>query len=382
MYVPRSGLEKQIKKSLAHNPGIIILGPRQCGKTTIARKICSETEHHEFFDLENPLDATRLENPMLALENSKGLIVIDEIQRMPELFEILRVLMDKPEVEASFMVLGSASPTLVKKASETLAGRVAFVDMSGFNIEEVSNEDYLKLWNRGGFPRSYLASDDEASYSWRINFIRTFLERDIPQLGIGIPSQALRRFWVMLAHYSGRIWNATEFANSLGTTQKTARRYLDILTDAFVVRQLQPWYEKIKKRQVKSPKIYIRDSGILHTLLNITSINALYYHPKLGASWEGFVIEQIASMYQNQQLYFWKTHGGAELDLLIIKDGKKVGIEIKYTDVPRKTKAMHIAIQDLKLDRLFIIYPGKQSFQLDSRIEALSIGDINRLFKE
>ena len=381
MYIPRVRLEKRIVRALKNNPGVIILGPRQCGKTTIARKICKDIGAFEFFDLENPLDAVRLENPLLTLENLNGLVVIDEIQRRPELFEVLRVLMDRPNTNTTYLILGSASPDLVKKASETLAGRVGFVDMSGFSLDELESRDFQKLWYRGGFPRSFLAPDDEVSYSWRMDFIRTFLERDIPQLGISIPSQTLRRFWTMLAHYSGQRWNATEFARSLDTSQKTAKRYLDILTDTFVVRQLQPWYENIKKRQVKAPKIYIRDSGILHALLGISNAKSLYYHPKLGASWEGFVIEQIASLCQYEQLYFWQTHGGAELDLLLVKNGRKIGVEIKYTEKPRITKTISISINDLDLEKLYIVYPGDKSFTLSKKVEVLSILNLNQIFE-
>ncbi|RLA93139.1 MAG: hypothetical protein DRG83_21425 [Deltaproteobacteria bacterium] len=356
-----------------------MLGPRQCGKTTLARKICEEIDPCEFFDLENPLDLARLETPLLALESLRGLVVLDEIQRKPELFEILRVLMDSPKCEASFLLLGSASPRLVRGVSETLAGRVTFVHMSGFTLDEIGGENFMRLWLRGGFPRSYLAENDELSFRWRMDFVQTFLERDIPQLGIHIPAQALRRFWVMLAHYHGQIWNASTFAHSISTSQKTAKRYLDILTDAFVVRQLQPWFENIKKRQVKSPKVYVRDTGILHALLGMETERDLYYNPRLGASWEGFVVEQIVTMAHNADIYFWATHAGTELDAMLMGGTKRIGIEIRYTDAPKITKSIRMAMKDLNLDYVYIVYPGRKTFPLEKKIDALSIRDLSRI---
>ncbi len=380
MFIPRKRLLNRIKEGLENNPGVVLLGPRQCGKTTLARKICEEIQPCEFFDLENPIDLARLETPLLALEGLEGLVVLDEIQRKPELFEILRVLMDNPKCQASFLLLGSASPRLVKRVSETLAGRISFVHMSGLNLEEVGAENYKKLWLRGGFPRSYLAKSDDLSLKWRLDFVQTFLERDIPQLGIRIPAHALRRFWAMLAHYHGQIWNATGFAHSISTSQKTAKRYLDVLTDSFVVRQLQPWFENIKKRQVKSPKTYIRDSGILHALLGLNSEKEIYSHPRFGSSWEGFVVEQIAALAHSSDMYFWASHGGAELDLFFNLHGKRVGIEIKYIDAPRSTKSIRVASEDLRLDCVYIIYPGEKSFPLDKKTQALSIRDIPKIF--
>lgn len=361
-------------ESLAANPIVALLGPRQCGKTTLARVLSSQREC-EFFDLEDPSDLSRLSAPMLALQGRSGLVVIDEIQRKPELFEVLRVLADRSRQNGRFLVLGSASPRLIKHASESLAGRVGFVDLSGFNMIEVGAENQNRLWSRGGFPRSFLASDDGESFRWRNDFIRTFLERDIAQLGITIPAETLRRFWTMVAHYHGQTLNAAEFARSLGTAEATARRYLDILSGAYMIRQLQPWHANIKKRQVKSPQVFIRDSGVLHALLSLQTHEALLSHPKAGASWEGFVIEEIAVRTRSRDLYFWATHAGAELDLLLFQQGKAIGLEIKHTDAPRTTKSMRIAIEDLQLKHLFVVYPGKESFPLDDKISALSITD-------
>jgi len=363
---------------LAHNPAVVLLGPRQCGKTTLARQF-AEKRDHEFFDLEDPADLARLASPMLALEDLSGLVIIDEIQRKPDLFEVLRVLVDRPQSRAVFLLLGSASPHLVRGVSESLAGRVAFIEMSGFDVREIGSENFKQLWARGGFPRSYLAGSEKISYQWRADFARTFLERDIPQLGISIPAERLRRFWTMIAHYHGQIWNAAELARSLGTSEKTARRYLDLLSGAYVVRQLPPWHENLRKRQVKSPKVYVRDSGLLHTLLSLETDKALLRHPKLGASWEGFALEQVLAVVQSRDVYFWATHSGAEMDLLVFKDGQRLGFEFKCTDAPQMTKSIHIAADDLKLDRVFIIYPGRKSYRIDERTEVVSIVDIESL---
>lgn len=371
----------QLKSSLGSNPVTALLGPRQCGKTTLANVLAEEREC-EYFDLENPLDIARLSAPMLALENLKGLIVIDEIQRKPELFEMLRVLVDRPDSPSTFLVLGSASPHLVRGASESLAGRIGFVDLSGFNFGEVGKEKVQTLWHRGGFPRSFLAESDSKSFQWRNDFIRTFLERDISTLGITIGADTLRRFWTMVAHYHGRVWNAAEFARSLGSSEATARRYLDILSGAYMVNQLPPWYENLKKRQVKSPKVYIRDTGILHALLGLPSHDSIERHPKCGDSWEGFAVEQLMVLADTRDIYFWSTHSGAEIDLLVFKKGKRYGFEMKYTDAPKTTKSMRIALEDLGLDVLYIIYPGGKSFPLGRDIEALSIKDIDTVFEQ
>lgn len=312
---------------------------------------------------------------MTFLESKEGLIVLDEVQRVPEIFPILRVLADRPSRNRKFLILGSASPSMTKKASESLAGRISFIDMTGFSLQDLGVENWQKLWSRGSFPLAYLAKNEEKSYSWRENFLRAFLERDIPQMGISIPAAALRRFWTMTAHYHGQFWNGSEFARSIGVTEPTARKYVDLLTDAYVVRQLQPWYENLKKRQVKSPKVYIRDSGILHALLNLPG-TTIFSHPKLGASWEGFIIEQILDYLKSGEAYFWATHAGAELDLLIFRGGKKLGFEIKFSDAPTRTKSMISAQKDLKLQQLYVVYPGSQSYPVDKQIQVVGMNDL------
>jgi predicted AAA+ superfamily ATPase len=305
----------------------------------------------------------------------KDLVTIDEIQRIPDLFKLLRVLSDKNGHGSKFLILGSASPDLIKNASESLSGRISFIDMSGFVLDEVESNEYTNLWIRGGFPRSFLAESEAESYKWRENFIRTFLERDIPQLGINIPMITLRRFWTMISHYHGQVWNGSEFARAMGISEPTVRRYLDILTGAYVVRQVPPWFENVKKRQVKSPKIYIRDSGLLHVLLSLDD-NKILSHPKVGSSWEGFVIEQIISLTGSRDYYFWATHAGAELDFLLFHKGKRIGFEIKNTDIPKVTKSMLIASEDLGLDLLYVVYPGQITFQLSNNITAVSVADL------
>ena len=367
-----------VKDALAHNPAVVLLGPRQCGKTTLARQIAKNSEH-DFFDLEDPADLARLSSPMLALEDLSGLVIIDEVQRKPELFEILRVLVDRPRSPAVFLLLGSASPHLVRGVSESLAGRVAFVEMSGFDLREIGPKNFKQLWTRGGFPRSYLADSDRISYRWRNDFVRTFLERDIPQLGISIPAERLRRFWTMIAHYHGQIWNAAEFARSLGSSEKTVRRYLDLLSGAYVIRQLPPWHENLRKRQVKSPKIYIRDSGLLHALLSLETSKGMLRHPKSGASWEGFALEQVLAVLETSDAFFWATHSAAELDLLIFRDGRRLGFEFKCTDAPQMTRSLRVATSDLRLDETFIVYPGRKSYRIDERTRAVPLLDIDSL---
>jgi predicted AAA+ superfamily ATPase len=378
MFVNRPAVIDQIERALAIHPIAALLGPRQCGKTTLAR-IISEHQPSTYFDLENPVDRRRLAAPLTALEGLSDLVIIDEVQQQPELFELLRVLVDRPHSPAQFLLLGSASPQIIRGVSESLAGRIGFVDLAGFDLVEVGVSERDRLWLRGGFPRSFLASDDAASMNWREGFIRTFLERDIPQLGITIPRETLRRFWTMVAHYHGQLWNGADFARSLGTSEVTARRYLDILAGAYMVRILPPWFENISKRQVKSPKTYIRDSGILHGLLQLGTLPEVQSHPKLGASWEGFVIEQIISLLDTRDAYFWATHGGAELNLLVRAGSKHYGFEIKYADAPGKTRSMHTALHDLRLEHLWVIYPGQHEYALDERITVLPLATLPRL---
>lgn len=332
-----------------------------------------------FFDLEREVDRRKLDTPEQALSPLRGLVVIDEAQRMPELFPTLRVLLDRPNVPARFLLTGSASPSLVRGLSESLAGRVGLVDLSGFDLQEVGSRNLRTLWLRGGFPRSYLADDDAASMDWRENFIRMLLERDLPQLGITIPATTIGRFWTMLAHYHGQNWNAAELARSLGADEKTARRYLDVLAGAFMVRPLPPWFENLKKRQVKAPKVYVRDTGLLHALLGVGAANDLLGHPKLGASWEGFAVEQLLACFPSRQAYFWATHGGAELDLLLLLHGKRYGFECKFSDAPGTTRSMHVALADLSLEHLWILYPGTERYVLDKHITALPASEIPSL---
>lgn len=364
-----------IQRQLQVHPLCGILGPRQVGKTTLAKEFIKQTNQEAvFFDLENPLDLGRLENPMLALEGiTNKLIVIDEIQRRPDLFPVLRVLADQEGKNRKFLILGSASRDLIRQSSETLAGRIGYIELPPFTLPEV--EDSSKLWFRGGFPRSYLAETDAGSYLWRQDYITTFLERDIPNLGFSIPPNQLRRFWLMLAHYHGQIFNASEIGTSLGVSHHTVNKYLDILAGTFMVRILSPWFENLKKRQVKSPKIYFRDSGILHALVGISEKEQLDTNPKLGAYWEGFALEEVIATFgaRAEECYFWALHTQAELDLFIIKNGKRIGFEFKYTDAPRLTKSMHTAMADLKLDHLAVIYPGSLMFPLAENITAYGL---------
>jgi predicted AAA+ superfamily ATPase len=359
-----------VKTALEENPVCALLGPRQCGKTTLARQIAGETRKVHFFDLETATSRARLEqSPELALRELRGLVVIDEIQRLPGLFATLRPLADRPDHPARFLILGSASPTLVREASESLAGRVGFVDLSGFGLNEVGTAALPALWQRGGFPRSFLAASDNAGERWRQNFIRTLLERDIPQLGIRIPAETLRRFWMMVAHYHGQIWNGAELARSFGMSEVTVRRYLDLLTGTFLLRQLPPWSENLGKRQYKAPKVYVRDSGLLHSLLGIRNRDALLGHPKAGASWEGFCLEQVLQhVAGGAEAYYWGTHAGAELDLVLFCHGRRYGVEFKHADAPVMTKSLRIALEDLKLKCAWIVYPGKDSYPLHERV--------------
>ena len=369
---------RRLETAVRRSPITAIVGPRQCGKTTLAR-LFEKGKQTTHFDLESPLDARRLQNPELMLSGLDGFVVLDEIQAIPSLFNVLRVLVDRQDNPARFIILGSASPDLVKNASETLAGRVEFIELSGFNLMEAGADALKKRWLRGGFPRSFLADSDEDSVAWREGFIRTFLQRDIPQLGITIPSAAMRRFWTMLAHYHSQIWNASEFARSMGLTGKTVRSYLDILTGTFMVRQLQPWHENISKRQVKSPKIFLRDSGILHSLLSVSDDHALWGHPKVGASWEGFALEQTLQAIRPPEAFFWATHQGAEIDLFFVARGRRYGVEFKMSEAPAATRSMHIGVRDLNLKHLWIVYPGEHAYPVEENISVLPLSQIDSI---
>ncbi|MBX9621641.1 MAG: ATP-binding protein [Alphaproteobacteria bacterium] len=369
----RDAFIKEINQLFRVHPAIALLGPRQCGKTTLAQMYAETHQPTKRFDLENPEDLLLLENPMLALSELEGLIILDEIQRRPDLFPVLRVLIDQHKENKKFLILGSASRDLIRQSSETLAGRLAHIEVTPFSYWEV--REINKLWVRGGFPLSYLAPSEFDGFNWLKFYITSFLERDVPSLGINVPAATLRRFWMMLAHYHGNIFNASEIGKSLSASTTAIRHYIDILVGTFMIRQLQPWVENIKKRQVKTPKIYFRDSGIFHSFLGIKSQEDLFHHPKMGTSWEGFALEEIIRFHKAdpEDCFFWAVHSQAELDLLIVKGGKKIGFEIKYTDAPKITKSMHIALETLHLDSLTIIYPGKQSFSLSEKIRVMGL---------
>ena len=372
--IKRTDKLNQIKSGFDRSPIVSITGLRQSGKTTLAKDFASQYQGScTHFDLEDPRSLARLSEPMTALENLSGLVVIDEVQRLPAIFPVLRVLADRKEKPACFLLLGSASPLLIKEISESLAGRVALLEMDGFNLMEVGSEESKILWNRGGLPPSFLAGSDTSSLQWRQDFMTLFVERDLPQFGVTFPSAAMRRFWAMLAHYHGQTWNASELAKSFDVSQAIIRKKLDILTGAFAIRQLPAWYENLGKRTVKSPKIYLRDSGLLHALLDLSTFDQLQSHPKLGSSWEGFSIEQILSITGSLNAYFWATHAGAELDLFLLHNGKRIGFEIKYSDGPTTTRSIRQALEDLSLDHLFVVYPGEEDYPLDKNITVTSL---------
>ena len=372
MKIPRRVDIQQLKQLLQQFPVTAILGARQCGKTTLARQLGAD----HYFDLENPRDLARLDTPQLALEPLKGLIVIDEVQRAAELFPLLRYLVDTSP-QQRYLILGSASRDLIKQSSESLAGRIAYCQLGGFRLDDIGKEHLSTLWLRGGFPRSYLADGNQASLRWREQFISAFLERDIPQLGINIPAPALRRFWTMLSHYHGQLINYAEFARSFGISDMTVRKYIDILAGTFMVRTLPPWQVNIGKRLVKSPKVYIRDSGIFHALQAVGDMDQLLTHNKLGASWEGFAMECACQTIASDHLYFWRTHAGAEVDLFWQDKGKNWGLECKYTDAPKSTRSMHNAVQDLQLEHLWVVYPGKEQYRIAAAITALPLGQVS-----
>jgi uncharacterized protein len=364
-----------VRALLSRYPVVGIIGARQIGKTTLARGITEvQGDPVSFLDLEDPSHLSQLADPMLGLRDREGLVVIDEVQRLPEVFTVLRVLADRPALPARFLVLGSASPDLLRQGSESLAGRISYYHLSGFSLLDAGGDALERLWVRGGFPRSFLADSDALSDEWRRGFIQTFLERDLPQLGIGVPAQTLRRFWTMLAHGHGQVWNASSLARSFGVSDTTVRRYLDHLTSALVVRQLQPWHENLKKRQVKAPKVYLADSGLLHTLLGLASREDLLGHPILGSSWEGFLLNEVSSHLgaRPDECHFWATHAGAELDLLIVRGRRRRGFEFKRTVAPKVTRSMRTAITDLGLDQLDVIHAGDESFPLAKGIRAVA----------
>jgi predicted AAA+ superfamily ATPase len=375
--IQRTFILSSLKNALARSRVVVLVGPRQSGKTTLARQLLEE-DSVNYFDLEDPTSLARLDEPMTALRPLNGLVVIDEIQRRPDLFPVLRVLADRKDAPARFLILGSASGTLMRQTSESLAGRMERIIIGGFSLNELNSEAEQQLWLRGGLPPSYLAISNTDSIAWRKNFIQTLLERDFPQWGVRIAATALQRFWTMVAHYHGQIWNSAEPARSLGVSESTTRRYLDLLTDAFMIRQLKPYHANLKKRQVKSPKIYVRDSGLLHQLLGIDSMKSLFSHPKGGASWEGFVIEQLLRTEPHDEVFFWATHQGAEIDLILRIGDTLYGVECKRTDTPRLTPSIRIALEDLKLKHVFVIYPGVQRFPLASQVEAVPLHTLSK----
>ncbi len=377
--VARESHTKRLAELFAQFPVVAILGPRQVGKTTLAQLFAdTQTTAVHHFDLERPAHRRSLQDPMLALEDLRGLVILDEIQRAPDIFPVLRVLADRPRRPARFLVLGSASPELLRQSSETLAGRIAHHPLGGLGLAETRPTSLDRLWLRGGFPRSFLARNDSASATWREEFVTTFLERDLPQLGIRTAATTLRRFWSMLAHAHGQIWNASEFGRSLGVSDQSARHYLDLLTSTFVVRVLQPYHVNIQKRQVKSPKVFLADSGLLHTLLEITSLQELRGHVKAGASFEGLAMQTVIDHVgaRPHECFFWATHGGAELDLLIVRGRRRLAFEFKLNSAPDHTPSMRAAVEDLALDKLWVVHPGKEAFKLTATVEAVPLGKL------
>ena len=379
--IAREWLAAAVARRLRRDPVVMLLGPRQCGKTTLARRIVAGRKA-TLLDLENPADRARLQEPMTALRDLRGLVVIDEAQLQPSLFPVLRVLADRAPLPARFLLLGSAAPELARDVAESLAGRVGIVSMAGFDLGEVGADAQATLWLRGGFPRAFLARGHAASCAWRRDFVQTFLERDLARLGVNVSPQSLRRLWLMAAHHHGQILNASELGRSLGEAHTTIRRHLELLCGSYVMRLLPPWFENLAKRQVRSPKLYVRDSGLLHTLLGIDSAAALQSHPKLGASWEGFAVEQILSVTGDRDAYFWGSQAGAELDLLIMRDGRRFGVECKYADAPALTKSMHIARAELQLDRLWVVHPGDEEYPLQEWAAATGLPRLLDLLRQ
>ncbi len=380
--IERSRHLDEVRGLLAEFPVAALIGARQVGKTTLARRIVADwpgESHH--FDLEDPRTEARLAAPMLALEPLRGLVVLDEIQRHPELFPVLRVLADRPGTPARFLLLGSAAPEITRQSAESLAGRVAYHELPGLDLGEAGAGQLDALWLRGGFPRSLLATSESSSLRWRREFIRAYLERDIPALGLRLAPAKLRRFWSMLAHYHGQTWNGSELARAFGVTERTVRHYLDILAATFMVRVLPSWHANLGKRQVKAPKVYLADSGILHGLLDINTSEALRSHPKTGASWEGFALHQVVRWLgvEWSACHYWKLHTGAELDLFVQEGRRRLGFEFKCSDTPRMTPSMASAMEHLRLDRLYVVHAGRERFPLGRNIEALPLAEAARM---
>ena len=372
--IERTSYLRRVRAGLKRSPIVALLGPRQCGKTTLAREFLPAASGN-YLDLEDPATAALMEHPMTALKDLRGLVVIDEAQRQPGVFPVLRVLADRADQPATFLILGSASPELSRQSSESLAGRVEIIEKRGFDGGEVEDADLGRLWLRGGFPRSFLAKSDADSLQWRRDFVRTFLERDLAGLGFGLAPAALGRFWTMISHYHGQIWNGQEVAASLGIAPNTARSHLDALEQTYMVRRLPPWHANLGKRLVKTPKIYFRDSGLFHVLQGIGTAADLHTHPKLGASWEGFALEEVLQAVQPDEAYFYSVHSGPELDLFMLKGGRRIGVEFKREDGPRMTRSMETAFVDLKLHRLSVIYPGARRYRLRDNVEVLPLKD-------
>ena len=368
----RSSDRQAVRTALKRSRVVALLGPRQCGKTTLAREFVA-ADSINYFDLEDPASLARLSEPDLALRPLKGLVVIDEVQRHPDLFPLLRVLADRRPLPARFLILGSATPELLRQSAETLAGRIETVPLEGLRLGDLGASAQPRHWFRGGFPLAFTARSEVDSIAWRKQFLQTFLERDLPQLGVQIPAATLNRFWHMVAHYHGQIWNAAEFARALAVNESTVRRYLDLLSGVFMVRQLPPWFENLGKRQVKAPKIYIRDSGLLHSLLGINTTRELALHPKVGASWEGYAVEEVIKALRPDAAYYWATHNGAEIDLLLFQGGQRIGVELKRSDAPTLTPSMRIALADLKLNELKVVYPGEYSYRLAPKVEVVPL---------
>ena len=374
MMISRPAHLADLRRKLDNNPVVALLGARQVGKTTLAKALAAELDAATHFDLEDPRDLARLDEPTLALGSLRGLVIIDEVQHRPELFPVLRVLADRTPLPARFLVLGSASPELLRQGSESLAGRLGYHELGGLDLAEVGADQWERLWLRGGFPRSWLARDEAASQEWRRDFIRSFVERDLPGFGITLPSRLLHDFWTMLAHYHGQTWNGSELGRAFGLAHTTVRRYLDIMTGAYVVRQLRPWKANPGKRIVKASKTYIADSGFLHTLLGVETARDLGGHPKVGASWEGFALEQVVRQLKAhpEECHFWSVHGGPELDLLVARGRRRRGYEFKRTDAPRVTRSMRSAMKLLGLDSLDVVHVGRETFPMAEGIRAVA----------